>query len=181
MQNFGPGGVQDALMEANALGELEAEYELRLNNQRQGPRGQIQQFNVDEQPMNLNEFSSEIQNKQAAVTAEDRQVNVVDHSSTVSDDFARFLFNESLADLHIVVRKGPSAFDMNFNQILSKHSIKESRKGSESSQTSAKNSKDSVENNKQLLVKIPCHKFVLSARCQYFFAQFCKSEWSDKN
>lgn len=34
MQNFGPGGVQDALMEANALGELEAEYELRLNNQR---------------------------------------------------------------------------------------------------------------------------------------------------
>lgn len=27
-------------MEANALGELEAEYELRLNNQRQGaPRG----------------------------------------------------------------------------------------------------------------------------------------------
>ena len=83
--------------------------------------------------MNLNEFNSEIQNKQAAVTAEDRQVNVVDHSSTVSDDFARFLFNESLADLHIVVRKGPSAFDMNFNQILSKHSIKESRKGSESS------------------------------------------------
>lgn len=40
IQNFVPGGVQNALIEANALGELEAEYELRLNNQRQGiPRG----------------------------------------------------------------------------------------------------------------------------------------------
>ena len=31
------------------------------------------------------------------------------------------------------------------------------------------------------IVKIPCHKLVLSARCQYFYAQFCKSEWGDKN
>lgn len=105
----------------------------------------------------------------------------MDHSSNVSDDFARFLFNESLADLRIVVRKGPSAFDMNFNQILSKQSAKETKRGSESSQTSSKNVEESVDNGKSLLVKIPCHKFVLSARCQYFFAQFCKSEWSDKN
>ena len=67
----------------------------------------------------MNEFNSEVKAK-SAPAAEDRSINIVDHSSNVSDDFARFLFNESLADLRIVVRKGPSAFDMNFNQILSK-------------------------------------------------------------
>ena len=28
---------------------------------------------------------------------------------------------------------------------------------------------------------IACHKFVLSARCSYFYTQFCRGEWSDKN
>ena len=59
-------------MEANALGELEAEYELRLNNQRQGGRGQVQQFNMEQQAVNMNEFNSEIKAKLDELLADDR-------------------------------------------------------------------------------------------------------------
>lgn len=80
----------------------------------------------------------------------DSQQSLVDHSSAVSTDFGHFLFEENLADLRIVVRKGKGQFSV---------------KGDEAAEK----------------VRIPCHKFVLSARCQYFYTQFCRSEWSDKN
>ena len=74
----------------------------------------------------------------------------MDHSSAVSTDFGHFLFEENLADLRIVVRKGKGLFSAMDDETVEK-------------------------------IRIPCHKFVLSARCQYFFTQFCRSEWSDKN
>jgi len=67
-----------------------------------------------------------------------------------------------LSDLQIVVRKGLAAFDINLND-------------------SHSNKNDNGELNSKEFVKIPVHKLVLSARCSYFFAQFCKAEWGDKN
>ena len=61
--------------------------------------------------------------------------------------------------MQIVVRKGIGNFDINLCPI------------EESNNTEFQKN----------IVKIPCHKLVLSARCPYFFAQFCKSEWGDKN
>lgn len=76
---------------------------------------------------------------------------VVDHSANISNDFGHFLFEENLSDLCLIVRKGKDPFD--------------ARTEPASAETA----------------RLPCHKFVLSARCQYFYTQFCRGEWSDKN
>lgn len=42
---------------------------------------------------------------------------MIDHSSTLHQDFSQFLYNEQLSDLQIIVRKGLKAFDINLDPI----------------------------------------------------------------
>jgi hypothetical protein len=85
--------------------------------------------------------------------------HLIDHSAQLYQHFAKFLYSETLSDLSLVVRKGSSAFDIHLDD------ADEESKGFDSSR----------------FVKIPVHKVVLTARCPYFYAQFCKADWADKN
>lgn len=87
------------------------------------------------------------------------QAYVIDHSDQLHVDFAKFLFNETLSDLLLVVRKGHGAFDIHLDN----------------------DDEDPVTFDASKQVKIPVHKLVLSARCPYFFTQFCKGNWGDKD
>lgn len=76
---------------------------------------------------------------------------------------SQFLFNETLSDLKLIVRKGLAAFDIDLNSMKDPETV------------------INGEFDSKTYTKIPVHKLVLSARCPYFFAQFCKADWADKD
>lgn len=76
--------------------------------------------------------------------------NVVDHSGSLANDFAKFLFEEQLSDVTIKVRKLKTMFG-----------------------ESVVPSGQSVQ-----FVQIPAHKVVLASRCSYFYSRFCR-DWAD--
>eukprot|EP00347_Sterkiella_histriomuscorum_P016229 403353994 len=84
------------------------------------------------------------------------ELNEIDHSSQLCQDFSKFLFLDQLSDIKLKVRKSSGCFE------------------------SLRNTLASHNTNQNNFIEISAHRIVLSARCPYFHSKFCR-DWSDQH
>jgi hypothetical protein len=105
------------------------------------------------------------------------QFNEVDHSAKLASDFSTFLFDETLADIRIEVKKSQSIFmDNNFTA----GSPDPFKQCNNIIKEDSELSSCDLTNKTTDFVILAAHKIVLASRCQYFFSKFTH-QWADNN